>query len=738
MSENTTFFDAETFDLSSDEIERIGEILGRKPNRLELELFSILWSEHASYKNSLKWLSILPQKGTHVVVEAGKENAGAVDIGDGLVCVFKIESHNHPCAVQPRLGASTGLRTVTRDVFSMGAKPLAFLNSLRFGSSRRDTTRWLFDEVVSGLADFERGFGIPAVGGEVYFNSSFNTNPIVNNMVIGVAKREDLISAVAKGKGNMIAVIGAPTGRDGIDENVFDMPRDINDFTLNKLSNVDVEVNLFKLIKILNARKVIIGIQPVGAQGIVGAVTEMVARGDAGVIVRTDNIPVREDDLTPRDIIISETWGRMLICFAPDKADEIRNLAKENNIEFGALGEVTDDRDFSLYAGNDLLAQVPVKYLGMAGEAPVYEPQYTTFRNQSFHYGVDDVSEPDHYPKTVKQMISSLNIASKKWITKKFEKSLHAEDLSTKFPSDASIIDTYRNGKTLVATVDCNPSYMTSDPFTGAQIAVAEAVRNIVCAGGKPLAVSDCLNFGNPNDPDAFGAFVASIQGIAKACELFKVPVISGNVSFYNQRSLDGQIMPVVPSPVIGMVGLLKMAEKHTILSFKHKGDMIFLVGRSHNDINGSEYLRYIHGIETSDPPVYNPEEEFALHRAIEGMIAKSLVRSVHDVSNGGLFFTLLECVIPMEYGFDITSDAEIRKDAFLFGESQSRAVVSVSAEKQDKFVDFMIAQKVPFSVLGHVTRGEIRIDDESYGFIGEYKKMFENQFKEWQGGAKQ
>lgn len=738
---DVTIYDAETFNLSSKEFDRIQQILGRKPNLLELELFSILWSEHASYKNSLKWLDILPRKGEGVVIEAGRESAGAIDIGDGLVCVFKLESHNHPCAVQPRLGASTGLRVVTRDIFSMGARPLAFLNSLRFGDGERDTARWLFDEVVNGLADFEKGFGIPVVGGEVFFCNGYNSSPIVNNMVVGIASKDDLVSAVAKGEGNLIAIVGIATGNEGIDGDAFtaDVITDngTKGITVDYLKNVEVEVNLNKLIQKLIREKLIVGVQPIGAQGIAGAVTEMAARGNSGVTVRTDGVPLRDNGLTPRDILISETWGRMLICITPANADKVRSLALDHNVEYGIVGKVTSDELFSLYSGSDLLAQLPVKFLGLGGKAPVYDPKFENAEILAHDCVVDDLPEPDHYPKVVKQMINSLNLASKKYLSKKFSKSLRAEDVSSKYPSDASIIEIKENGGALVATLDCNPGYMSADPFKGAQIAVAEAARNIVCAGGKPLAISDCLNFGNPNDPKAYGAFVASVKGVAEACKMFKVPVISGNVSFYNQRSVEGQILPIVPSPIIGMVGLLRKAEQHTTLSFKHKGDMIFLVGRSRNDVNGSEYIRLVHNIEVSKPPVYIPEEEQELHQVVTGMIENGLVRSVHDISNGGLFLTLLESAVPLGFGFDITSDAEIRKDAFLFGESQSRIVVSVSPEKQDMFVDYMVEQEFPFSILGHVTKGEIRVDDESYGFVEDFRKVFENRLKDWAEGAK-
>ncbi|ASB49777.1 phosphoribosylformylglycinamidine synthase subunit PurL [Alkalitalea saponilacus] len=737
--QETTIHDAESFNLTSEEFARIRSILGRTPNIIELEIFSILWSEHASYKNSLKWLEILPVNGDGVVVEAGKESAGAIDIGDGQVCVFKVESHNHPCAVQPRLGASTGLRVVTRDIFTMGAKPLAFLDSLRFGNGVRDTARWLFEEVITGLADFEKGFGVPVVGGEVFFCDAFNSSPIVNNMVVGVANKEDLISAVAKGKGNLIAVVGVSTGDDGIDGDAFaaDFITDngVKGLSLDRLKNVEVEKSLYKIIRKLIEKKLAIGVQPIGAQGIAGAVTEMAARGKSGVKVTTANIPLQNTGLSSRDILISETWGRMLVCFEPEHKEKIESIARKAGVEFGIIGEVTDDGIFNLVENNESLINIPVDYLGLGGKAPVYEPEYELDGKEVVNCILEELPEPDHYPAVVKQMMSSLNLVSKKWLSKKFSKSLRPQAMSSKYPSDASIIEVEHNGKALVATMDCNPGYMTTDAYKGAQIAVAEAARNIVCAGGKPLAISDCLNFGNPNEPKAYGAFVASVKGIAEACKLFNVPVISGNVSFYNQRSIDGQIVPITPSPIIGMVGLLKDSAKHTTLAFRHKGDMIFLVGRSRNDVNGSEYIRKVHRVNVSLPPYYDPEEERELHQVVSGMIEADLVRSVHDVSNGGLFFTLLECATPLEFGFDITTDAEIRKDAFLFGESQSRVIVSVSAEKQDMFVDYMVEQEFPFSILGHVTKGEVRIDDESYGYVDELKKVFESQLKSWVEG---
>jgi phosphoribosylformylglycinamidine synthase len=735
----TNIHHAEVFGMPSKEFDRVVEILGRNPNLLELEIFSILWSEHASYKHSLKWLKLLPRSGSNVVVEAGRDISGAVDIGDDEVCVFKLESHNHPCAVQPRLGASTGLRAVTRDVFAMGALPLAFLDSLRFGNDSRDTARWLFDEVIKGLSDFERRFDVPIVGGETFFCDTFNSSPIVNNMVIGVAKKDELVSAVARGKGNLIAVIGLATGSEGVDGDAFAADvitgHGTKQTTFDFMKTADVEKSLFRIIRKLIEEKLVIGIQPVGGQGIVGAITEMAARGNSGVTVTTKDVPRRDEGLSPRDILVSETWGRLLLCFDPDKTERIKSVVLEEGVDFGILGEVNDSRRFQLIEEGGLLADIPVEFLGLGGKAPVYDPPFEDDDEYPESVDIETLPEPDHYPAVVRRMISSLNLVSKKDLSKQFYRSLSEDDPSVKYPSDASIIEVSENGKSLLATIDCNPGYMNGDAYKGAQIAVAEAARNIICAGGTPLAVSDCLNFGNPADPKAYGAFVASVKGVADICKYFSLPVISGNVSFYNQRSVEGRIVPVTPSPIIGMVGLLNDKKHHTTLAFKHKGDMIFLIGRSRNDVNGSEYLRRIHKIDETVPPFFDMQEERELHQVISGLINKQLVRSVHDVSNGGLFFTLLECGIPIEFGFDITTDAEIRKDAFLFGESQSRVVVSVAPEQQDDFVDYMVEQEFPFSILGHVTKGEVRIDDESYGFISDIKKDFESYLQKWVDG---
>jgi phosphoribosylformylglycinamidine synthase len=732
---STTLADAERLNLSADEFNLIQQILGRSPNGLELEIFALLWTEHACYKNSLKWLELLPSKGKNVIIGHGRENAGAIDLGNGLACVFKVESHNHPCAVQPRLGASTGMRVVARDVMSMGAKPLAILNSLRFGDNSRDTARWLFNEVITGINDFEVGFGIPVVGGEVIFNKGYNSSPVVNNMVVGVVSKDEILKGDASDEGSVIAIIGAPTGKDGIDEDAFDADLitllETKSISIEQLRDVTVEKQIFHAIQQMNHEHWLEGVQTVGAQGLVGAASEMAARGNCGIELTLDKVPVREL-LTGREILFSETWGRMLLCIKPRYVEKIREIAEAHQLSFAIIGDVIPALNLECFFNDEKIAHIPVHHVGLGGNAPVFDRPYAEPANKPAAVEVDDVPEPDHYPNVVKQMMKGLNIASKKWISDKFDKSIKHDSINHRYPSDAAFVELEGKQQALVVTMDCNSNYVKADPYMGAQIAVAEAARNITCAGGEPIGVTDCLNFGNPYDQHVYWQFVMAVRGLAKACDTFKVPVISGNVSFNNQRSEEGKIIPIVPTSVVGMVGIVQMHGHHTTLTFKQKGDMIFLIGRSRNDINASEYLSIIHNRESGAAPYYREEEEVAVQSVVRQLIQQELVRSVHDVSNGGLFFTLLESAIPLEFGFDITTDAEIRKDAFLFGESQSRVVVSVAPGKQDDFIDFLMESGVSFSALGHVTKGEIRIDDESYGFVHDLKTKFEAVLKKW------
>jgi phosphoribosylformylglycinamidine synthase len=501
------------------------------------------------------------------------------------------------------------------------------------------------------------------------------------------------------------------------------------------MMDVSIEKELSETIQQIADKVNVIGVQSIGTQGVVGAAIDMASRGKSGIHLDVEQIPKRQKDLKVKDLLLSQTWGRLLICIAPEDLNAVKEVVARLQVAMAVIGKVTNDNMVTCSDNDNVVAEVPVG-IAMLGElAPEYDRDVEEKTDKSPEINLDIYDEPDHYPDVVKKMLSNLNVTSKSWLTNKFSKRSNSENENSDFPSDAAFIKIEGTEKALAATMDCNSRYMKSDAYVGAQIAVAEAARNIVCAGGKALALSDCLNFGNPYDPKVYKTFVDSVKGITKACNDFGVPVVSGNVSFYNQRSENGQLKPITPTPVIGMLGIVDDKKHHSTLSFRHKGDMIFLVGRSRNDVNSSEYASSILNIKKSAAPYYDAEEEKELQRVVSNMIQQSLVRSVHDVSNGGLFFSLLESSIPMEFGFDITSDAEIRKEAFLFGESQSRVVVSVSPEKQDDFVDFMMSTNVPFSILGHVTKGEIRIDDESYGYIDEMKQAFEQKLATWVEG---
>ncbi len=735
--DTNTSMNAVDINLSPSEIELITEILKREPNSLELEIFSRLWSEHASYKNSLKWLQKLPRSGENVVVKAGDESAGAVKIGGNYVCVLKMESHNHPCSIQPRLGAYAGLSVVNRDVISMGAKSIAYMNALRFGEESRDTARWLSSEVFNGIKDFEQQMKVPVVGGELFFDQGYNSSPVINNMTVGIVKKDHILSGSASGDNHVIVIVGALTGKEGVDSDAFVADfiseKQTNTFSYQQLVDSKIEKSLSDAVKILSKKGLVDGIESIGSGGIVGTISEMAARGKSGVNLWCNKIPVLDEDASDREKLMSETWGRILLCVNKDKLPDLFAVLQPKQLASEVIGEVIEGDTLFCHGNDNVIAEIPVDYVGLGGKAPIYErdiqePQENLIKETL----IDDIVEPGFYPKVVIEMLKNLNSVSKSYLFSLFDKSFREDSLNIKYPSDASFVYVKEIDKTLALTIDCNSYYAEADPYIGTQIAVAEAARNIICAGGVPLAVTDCLNFGNPYDPEVFWQFTKSVEGLSDACKRFNIPVVSGNVSFYNQRSVEGRLKAISPTAVVGMLGIVGDKAHHTTIPFKHKGDMIFLIGISRNDINASEYINNYHKLKSHAAPYFDLNEEMEVQEVIKGLIRKNLVRSVHDVSSGGLFFNLLESAAPLNFGFDITSDAEVRKDAFLFGESQSRVVVSVSPEKQDDFVDFMVEKDVPFSALGHVTKGEIRIDDESYGYITKLKVKFEGRFKEW------
>ncbi len=717
--------------LTDEEYELIRQFLGRDPNFTELSIYSVMWSEHASYKNSIKWLKTLPREGRNLLAEAGSENAGLVDVGNGLACVFKIESHNHPCAIEPYQGAATGVGGINRDIFTMGARPIAQLNSLRFGNPELDLTKWLLKGVVKGIGDYGNSFGVPVVGGEVFFDESFNTNPLVNAMSVGIVKHDEVISAIAKGAGNPVYVVGSSTGKDGIHGATF-ASADITENSAEDIPSVQIgdpfmEKLLLEATLELLKTGAVIGMQDMGAAGIICSTSEMSAKGRHGMRINLDKVPLRQTNMEAWEILLSESQERMLVVIEKGREKEVEKIFDKWDLNCQIIGEVIEDDKLEFWMHKKLMAEVPASSLVLGGGAPQYDREYKepSYYREFKSFNIDDVPEPADIKEVACSLVEHPNIASRRWVYEQYDTMVRTNNMSTNFPSDAGIVNLKDTKTALALTTDCNSRYVHADPRTGAMIAVAEAARNIVCSGAKPLAITNCLNFGNPYNPEVYWQFVETVRGMGEACRKFDTPVTGGNVSFYNQITINEKTIPVHPTPTIGMLGLLENKNNHMTLAFKKKGDMIYLVGKSVNDISCSEYLYSWHNIKKSPPPAFDLDFEFLIQDAVMGLIRNHLIRSAHDVSDGGLFITLVESAIPHDLGFDITSPAEIRRDAFLFGEAQSRIVVSVDQSKETDFIDFMMGKKLPFSTLGHVTKGELRVDDLSFGFISDVKKAY-------------
>jgi phosphoribosylformylglycinamidine synthase len=724
---------AKDLGLLPEEYDSIKKILGRNPNFTELSIFSVMWSEHASYKNSVKWLKTLPREGDQLMAEAGEENAGLVDLGDNLACAFKIESHNHPSAIEPFQGAATGVGGINRDIFTMGARPVAQLNSLRFGDPNEKRTKWHLKGVVKGIGDYGNSFGVPVLAGEVFFNKCYNTNPLINAMSVGLVRKDKVISAIAKGEGNPVYIVGSSTGKDGIHGATF-ASSNLTEKSSEDLPSVQVgdpfmEKLLLEATLELNNTDAIVGMQDMGAAGIICSTSEMSEKGGHGMKINLDKVPLRQKDMDPFEILLSESQERMLVVVKKGQEKVVEDIFKKWDLNAEIIGEVIAEDRLYFYKNDEMVADVPASSLVLGGGAPVYDREYKkpAYIDEYKKFSIDDVPEPRNIREVALHMAGNPNLASKSWVIKQYDTMVGTANMTTNFPSDAGIFNLKEKERAIAMTVDCNARYVNADPYIGAQIAVAEAARNIVCSGGEPTAISNCLNFGNPYNPEAYWQFVEAVKGMGDACRKFGTPVTGGNVSFYNQTTVNGKEEPVFPAPVIGMIGLLKNKNHHTTMAFKDKGDMIFLVGKSVNDLASSEYLYSYHNIEKSPAPYFDIELEYRVQETLRGLIEKSLIRSAHDVSDGGLFISLLESAMVNNKGFDITTSAEIRRDAFLFGESQSRVIVSVTPSMETDFVDFMIDRDIPFSTLGHVTKSELRIDDDSFGFIYDVKKIYMN-----------
>ncbi|HTN16317.1 MAG TPA: phosphoribosylformylglycinamidine synthase subunit PurL [Chitinophagaceae bacterium] len=713
--------------LREEEFEAIKNVLGRTPNFTETAMYSVMWSEHCSYKNSIKWLKTLPRDGARLLVKAGEENAGLVDIGDGLGCVFKIESHNHPSAIEPFQGAATGVGGIHRDIFTMGARPIASLNSLRFGRLDNPKTKWLLKGVVKGIGHYGNCFGVPTVGGEIYFENCYQTNPLVNAMSVGVVKAGQTASATSYGAGNPVFIVGAATGKDGIGGASF-ASADISENSAADLPAVQVgdpfeEKKLLEACLELIETKAVIGMQDMGAAGITCSTSEMSAKGEHGMIIHLDRVPTRQANMKPWEMLLSESQERMLVVVEKGREADVQKIFDKWDIHCVNIGEVTTDKNLKYYMNGELMADVPAESMVLGGGAPVYTREYTepAYMAQINAFDADSVTIPADLKAVAYELIQLPSIASKRWVYDQYDSMVGTGNTHTNAPSDAPVVRVHGSAKALAVTTDCNSRYVFADPYKGAMIAVSEAARNIVCSGGEPVGVTNCLNFGNPYNPEVYYQFVNAIKGMGEACIKFNTPVTGGNVSFYNQ-SEDG---PVYPTPTIGMVGVLDALEQKMTMNFKTPGDVIYMIGTHRNDINCSDYLHSICGVTHSPAPHFDLEEEAQVQKTIARLVSEKIIASAHDISEGGLFTTVLESAMRNNLGFSICMEEGIRKDAYLFGEAQSRVVVSVSPEVQKMFEAEI--QGIACSKLGTVLAdGKMQVGSEDWGYISEWKNAYD------------
>ena len=702
--------------LSEDEYQNILTHLGRAPNLTELGIFSVMWSEHCSYKSSRVHLKRLPTEGEKVVQGPG-ENAGAVDIGDGLAAVFKMESHNHPSYIEPFQGAATGVGGILRDIFTMGARPIALLNSLRFGELDLSQNRHLLKGVVSGIAWYGNCVGVPTVGGEITFNDIYSKNPLVNVFCLGIVNKDRLLRGIAGGIGNSVLYIGAKTGRDGI--HGATMASDsFDDQSGAKRPNVQVgdpfleKLLLEACLEFLD-KDLLVGIQDMGAAGLTSSSCEMASRAGTGIDLDMDHVPRREPNMTPYEILLSESQERMLLVAKPEKQEEVLAICRKWGIDAAVIGKVTGDGMLRVLEQGKVVAEIPAKALAEEGpryERPATPPQYQEVLQSLMTENLPDVKQPGD---VLLELLQSPSIASKRWVYRQYD---HMVGLnSIVLPgSDAAVVRIRGTNKALAMTTDGNSRYCILNPYMGGTLAVAEAARNLVCSGAQPLGVTDCLNFGNPEREDIMWQFVVAIEGIADGCRALNIPVVSGNVSFYNETNE----LSIYPTPILGMVGLIEPAERVTTQWFKNLGDQILVVGESQEDLGGTEYLKRIHHREQGSPPWLDLEREKTVQQFILSLISEGKINSAHDCSDGGLAVTLVECCVshpdrPLGAAIRLQSNG-LRLDALLFGESPSRVVISVGDQHLESVLQKADSLSIPVTSIGEVGGDQLTIAVES------------------------
>ena len=705
--------------LTEEEYGWVLEKLGRTPTFVELGIYSVMWSEHCSYKNSIAELKKLPREGARMLVEAGEENAGLVDIGHGMAVAFKIESHNHPSAVEPYQGAATGVGGIQRDIFTMGARPICSLNSLRFGSLENPHVRFLLDGVVRGIGDYGNAFGVPTVAGEVYFDDSYAGNPLVNAMSVGLVKVGETVSATAEGVGNPVYIVGSSTGRDGIHGATF-ASEEISEESEAKRPSVQVgdpftEKLLLEASLELIRSGVVVGMQDMGAAGITCSTCEMSAKGESGMDINLEKVPTRETGMTPYEIMLSESQERMLVVCQKGHEAELEAIFEKWDLHAVQIGEVTGSGQVRVYWHGDLVADVPAEHLVLGGGAPVYirETQRPAYLDQTRAFNIGDLPDikPEKAGDILLQLLSSPNIASKRWIFEQYDTMVRTNTLVGPGPSDAAVIRIKGTERGLAVKTDCNGRFVYLNPRKGGQIAVAEAARNVVCAGAMPVAITNCLNFGNPYKPEVYWVFKEALAGMGDACRTLGTPVTGGNVSFYNENPESA----VYPTPTIGMLGIMDDVEKQqTTADFKQAGDIIALLSPAswihQNDIGGSEYLSWIHKKTVGDTPHFELIEEKKVQDALLEMIKSGQVASAHDISDGGLLVAIAESVLfADQLGAHIAiEETSVRLDALLFGEAQSRIVLSIPAAAWDDAHALATSHNTRLTSIGTVAEGDL------------------------------
>lgn len=721
--------------LKPDEYEKVVEILSRVPSVTELYMYSLMWSEHCSYKHSRKALRMFPTKGDHVLQGPG-ENAGVISVGDGWAVAFKMESHNHPSAIEPYQGAATGVGGIIRDIFTMGARPIASLDSLRFGTLDKPRQRYLFEGAVAGIGGYGNCLGVPTVGGEVYFEEAYEGNCLINAMAIGLMREEDLTRAVGSGPGNLVLLIGSTTGRDGIGGASTLASQEFDEKAEDKRPSVQVgdpfeEKLLIEACLELLEAKLLVALGDCGAAGLTSSISEMASRGGVGVDIDASAVPQREDAMKAFEIMVSESQERMVAVVTPGDLEAAQAVCDKWGLRSTVIGAITDTGRFVVRMGDEVVADMPASTL--AHDAPLYDPAMERPAYLDAVQAFDPVGSLEHpegreaLSATLLELLASPNICSRRWIWEQYD---HQVMLNTVVlpGSDAAVLrigDTGRGEMTtrgIAVSSDCNGRYCYLDPYTGAQAAFAEAARNVACSGGRPAAITDCLNFGNPEKPEVFWTFHESVRGLADACTAFGVPVISGNVSLYNESF--GQ--PIYPTPTVGLVGVLDDIADHCTMGFVAEGDAVVLLGRTKAELGGSEYLKVVHDMVAGRPPKVDLVDERLLVELLVTAIRTGIVRSAHDCSEGGLAVTLAESCIAGGVGARVDAGSTLPGAVALFAESQARAVVTVAPSHFDALKTLAATHATPCVRIGTVGGDRLVIGDHVDVSLGAMREVFE------------